>query len=203
MVTHRTKLNVRAAVLIRFIGIARVAPLKAAPWKRDISVAINALVSPAIRSKISRGLRARKIFCAPSRAGKSWVLRSLSKPKKNFSPAIIAVHSFFAGPENAASAAHWRDEKIFAVKRSRSVAQKYFSLPASVSDKSKALFRRLQNSLAAQTNVSADLALRQDLLVKTLSMAAQMDIVWATGRKHFCTDFRHIFVSCFIASFWV
>jgi hypothetical protein len=44
-------------------------------------------------------------------------------------------------------------------------------------DKSKACFRRLQNSPAAQTLVIADLALRQDLLAKTLSMAAQMDIL--------------------------
>jgi hypothetical protein len=47
-------------------------------------------------------------------------------------------------------------------------------------DKSKACFRRLQNSPAAQTVVIADLMLRQDLLAKTLSMAAQMDIFWAT-----------------------
>jgi hypothetical protein len=57
------------------------------------------------------------------------------------------------------------------------VAQKSFSLPESILDKSKACFRRLQNSPAAQTLVIADLALRRDLLAKTLSMAAQMDIV--------------------------
>jgi hypothetical protein len=48
----------------------------------------------------------------------------------------------------------------------------------SVLDKSKARFRRLQNSSAGdrwrtQTLVIADLALRQVLLAKTLSMAAQ------------------------------
>jgi hypothetical protein len=42
-------------------------------------------------------------------------------------------------------------------------------------DKSKARFRRLQNSSAAQTLVIADLALRQDLLAKTLSMSAQIN----------------------------
>jgi hypothetical protein len=46
------------------------------------------------------------------------------------------------------------------------VAQKSFSLPESVLDKSKARFRRLQNSPTAQTLVIADLALRQDLFVK-------------------------------------
>jgi hypothetical protein len=51
-----------------------------------------------------------------------------------------------------------------------------FRLPASVLDKSKACFRRLQNSPAAQTVVIADLTLRQDLLAKTLSMAAQRDM---------------------------
>jgi hypothetical protein len=43
-----------AAALIRFTGIARFAPLKAALWKRAISAAINVIVSPAIRSKIFR-----------------------------------------------------------------------------------------------------------------------------------------------------
>jgi hypothetical protein len=43
------------------------------------------------------------------------------------------------------------------------VAPKSFSLPESVLDKSKARFRRLQNSPSAQTLVIADLALRQDL----------------------------------------
>jgi hypothetical protein len=62
------------------------------------------------------------------------------------------------------------------------VVPKSFSLPESILDKSKARFRRLQNSLAAQTLVIADLTLRQDLLAKTLSMSAQMDIIWATGR---------------------
>jgi hypothetical protein len=47
-------------------------------------------------------------------------------------------------------------------------------------DKSKARFRQLQNSPAAQTVVIADLALRQDLLAKTLAMAAQTDIFGAT-----------------------
>jgi hypothetical protein len=58
-----------------------------------------------------------------------------------------------------------------------------FSRPESVLDKSKAYFRRLQNSLTAQTVVIANLTLRQVLLTKTLSMASQMDIVWATGRQ--------------------
>lgn len=57
------------------------------------------------------------------------------------------------------------------------VAQKSFSLPASILDKSKACFRRLQNSPASQTVVIADLALRQDLFAKTLAMVAQMDIL--------------------------
>jgi hypothetical protein len=56
-----------------------------------------------------------------------------------------------------------------------------FSLPENVLDKSKARFRRLQNSPAAQTVVIADLALRQDLFAKTLSMSASMDSIWATG----------------------
>jgi hypothetical protein len=58
-----------------------------------------------------------------------------------------------------------------------------FRLPESVLNKSKARFRRLQNSPSAQTLVIAYLALRQDLFAKTLSMAAQTDIIWATGRK--------------------
>jgi hypothetical protein len=62
------------------------------------------------------------------------------------------------------------------------VAPKSFSLPASVLDKSKACFRRLQNSPAAQTIVITDLTLRQALLAKTLSMIAQTDIFGATGR---------------------
>jgi hypothetical protein len=49
-------------------------------------------------------------------------------------------------------------------------------------DKSKACFRRLQNSPAAQTIVIADLQLRQALLAKTLPMTAQMNIIWATTR---------------------
>jgi hypothetical protein len=60
-----------------------------------------------------------------------------------------------------------------------SVSPKSFSLHVSVLDKSKACSRRLQNSPAAQTVVIAVLALRQDLLAKTLSMAAQMDILVA------------------------
>ncbi len=59
-------------------------------------------------------------------------------------------------------------------------AQKSFSLPESVLDKSKTCFRRLQNSPAAQTLVTTYLTLRQALLAKTLSMTAQMDIFWAT-----------------------
>jgi len=48
-------------------------------------------------------------------------------------------------------------------------------------DKPKACLRRLQNSPAAQTVVIADLTLRQALLAKTLSMAAQTDIFGATS----------------------
>ena len=46
------------------------------------------------------------------------------------------------------------------------VAPKSFSLPESVLDKSKARFRRLQNSPSAQTLVIADLTLRQDFFPK-------------------------------------
>jgi hypothetical protein len=49
------------------------------------------------------------------------------------------------------------------------VAPKSFSLPESVLGKSKACFRRLQNSPSAQTLVIAYLTLRQDSLAKTLS----------------------------------
>jgi hypothetical protein len=52
-----------------------------------------------------------------------------------------------------------------------------FSPLESVLDKSTARFRRLQNSPSAQTVVIADLTLRQGLLAKTLSMAAQMDLI--------------------------
>jgi hypothetical protein len=45
-----------------------------------------------------------------------------------------------------------------------SVAPKSFSLPASVLDKSKACFRRLQNSPAAQTLVIADLKFIPNLI---------------------------------------
>jgi hypothetical protein len=55
---------------------------------------------------------------------------------------------------------------IIKVRVVRSVAPKSFSPPASVLDKSKACFRRLQNSPAAQTVVIADPTLRQDLFVK-------------------------------------
>jgi hypothetical protein len=58
-------------------------------------------------------------------------------------------------------------------KYSWNVAQVSFSQPESFLDKSKACFRRLQNSPSAQTIVIADLNLRQDLVAKTLSMAAQ------------------------------
>ena len=57
-----------------------------------------------------------------------------------------------------------------------------FSLPASVLDKSRACFRRLQNSPAAHTLVIADLALRQDLLAKTLAMTAKTNSFGATDR---------------------
>jgi len=60
-------------------------------------------------------------------------------------------------------------------------------------DKSKACFRRLQNSPAAQTLVIADLALRQDLLAKTLSMAAQMDIFGASRRVDEAQRIHRIF----------
>jgi hypothetical protein len=49
------------------------------------------------------------------------------------------------------------------------VAQKSFSLPKSILDKSMVRFRRLQNSPAAQTLVIADPTLRQVLFAKTLS----------------------------------
>jgi hypothetical protein len=57
-------------------------------------------------------------------------------------------------------------------------------------DKSKARFRRLQNSPSVQTVAIADLTLRQDLLAKTFSMAAQMDIFRATGRNRRDSDWR-------------
>jgi hypothetical protein len=57
-----------------------------------------------------------------------------------------------------------------------------FSLPESVLDKAKASFRRLQNSPAAQTIVIADLKLRQALFAETLSIAVQMNMLWAIGR---------------------
>ena len=63
------------------------------------------------------------------------------------------------------------------IKNKGSVAPKSFSLPESILDKSKARFRRLQNSPSAQTVAIADLPLRQDLAAKTLSMSAQMDIL--------------------------
>jgi hypothetical protein len=56
-----------------------------------------------------------------------------------------------------------------------------FACPESVLDKPKARFRRLQNSPSVQTIAIAYLTLRQGLLAKTLSMAAQMDI-WAMGQ---------------------
>ena len=99
-----TKLIARAASLIRFTGIVRFARLKAVHGKRDIPAAINARASPAIRSRIFRCRKARKIFCALFQSGESWVRRRLLKAKKNFFPAIIAAHSFSAEPENAASA---------------------------------------------------------------------------------------------------
>jgi hypothetical protein len=54
---------------------------------------------------------------------------------------------------------------------------KLFSLPKSVLDKSKARFRQLQNSPAAQTAVIAFLLLRYVLLAKTLSMAAHVNFL--------------------------
>ena len=59
------------------------------------------------------------------------------------------------------------------IRALRFVAQKSFSLPESVLDNSKARFRRLQNSPAAQTVVIAYLPLRQDLFAKKLLTAAQ------------------------------
>jgi hypothetical protein len=59
-------------------------------------------------------------------------------------------------------------------------------------DKSKASFRRLQNSPAAQAVVIANRSgvypepvegLRQDLLTKILSMAAQIDLFGVTNCK--------------------
>jgi hypothetical protein len=67
------------------------------------------------------------------------------------------------------------------IKNKGSVVPKSFSLPEIVLDKSKACFRRLQNSPLAQTLVIADLALHQDLVAKTLSMSVQMDVFKATG----------------------
>jgi hypothetical protein len=66
------------------------------------------------------------------------------------------------------------------LKENKERCPKSFSLPASILDKSKACFRRSQNSPAVQTVVIADLALRQDLLTKMIAMAVQMDILWAT-----------------------
>jgi len=58
-------------------------------------------------------------------------------------------------------------------------------------DKSKACVRRLQNSPAAQTLVIADLTLHRDLFAKTLSMAAQSDMVRAIGVKPCSKSVRH------------
>jgi hypothetical protein len=52
---------------------------------------------------------------------------------------------------------------LFRDSRESVVAPKSFSLPESILDKSKACFRRLQNSPSAQTIAIADLTLRQDL----------------------------------------
>jgi hypothetical protein len=65
------------------------------------------------------------------------------------------------------------------------VAPKSFLLPESVLDKSKACFRRFQNSPSVQTLVIAYLTLRQELLAKTLSKQLKMDIFWATVRYLF------------------
>jgi len=68
------------------------------------------------------------------------------------------------------------------------VAPKSFSLPESVLDKSKARFRRLQNSPAAQTVAIDDLPRRQDLAAKALSMSAPMDIgtkSWLIQKNYF------------------
>jgi hypothetical protein len=73
------------------------------------------------------------------------------------------------------------------------VAQKSFLLPENVLDKSKACFRRLQNSPSAQTLVIADLTLRQDFNSQNALKAAQMDVFWATWRYLF-TRF-HIIIS--------
>ena len=101
-----TKLIVVAACPIRFTGTARFAPSKAVRRKRDTAVAINAQVSPAIKSRIFRCRRERKIFCVPSQYGKNWARKRLLKAKKNFLPATIAALNFSAGPENAVFVEH-------------------------------------------------------------------------------------------------
>ncbi len=74
--------------------------------------------------------------------------------------AAVEGHPNAPNPLNCGSTAYCaRAEEVV-------VAQKSFSPPASVLDKSKARFRRLQNSPAAQTLVIADLTLRQDFFVK-------------------------------------
>src|SRR5664280_139321 len=100
-----TKLIAEAAYPIRFTGTALFAPSKAVRRKRDTAVAINAQVSPAIKSRIFRCRRERKIFCVPSQYGKNWARKRLLKAKKNFFPAITAEPNFSAAPENAATAA--------------------------------------------------------------------------------------------------
>jgi hypothetical protein len=55
--------------------------------------------------------------------------------------------------------------------------QNHFRCRKSVLDKSKARFGRLQNSPSAHTLVIARPALRQDCMAKTLSTAAQIDIL--------------------------
>lgn len=100
-----TKLIAGAASPTRFTGIVQFAPSKAVRRKRDIAAAINVIASPAIRSRIFRYQRERKIFCVPSQYGKNWARKRLLKAKKNFFPAIIAALNFSAAPENAASAA--------------------------------------------------------------------------------------------------
>jgi hypothetical protein len=65
---------------------------------------------------------------------------------------------------------------------------KIIFVAGSVLDKSKARFGRLQNSPSAQTLAIAYPALRQDFLAKTLSTAAQIDVlaqntIWSQMRR--------------------
>jgi hypothetical protein len=65
------------------------------------------------------------------------------------------------------------------------VAPKSFLLPESVLDKSKACFRRLQNSPSVQTLVIALSYASPRIISQTLSKKLKMDIFWATARYLF------------------